>query len=324
MNSAGGIIRINESGNDEKTIIKQRDIWKQGLEQALVDILTQNEYKQRIHFNIASKFPYYYLFVRKSTRVCTQNSGLKIPLESSVKDATYDGILNIVDGKSGVSQRSNFLDEEHAEFHYEKNVSFDESDTVQFKFMGNATLEDLLKGINNHLPNYVSAFANHRGGKVYFGIRNDGTVKGQFVEGENEKREVKEMVEKVMKRKNKYQEMVRIWGEPDFIPQYDEQWIVDFVEVIGTPEGEERCMVIVKIFPFDGGMFLDHPLSWRVDESSEDIVKIHFKEWKKLHASRSGTVIVCMLCYFWNEILIHPLDNYVTNTSLAREPRSRS
>ncbi|CAB4041957.1 schlafen family member 13-like, partial [Paramuricea clavata] len=307
LNSAGGVIRINESGNDEKTIIKQRDIWKQGLEQTLVDILTQDEYKQCIHFNSASKFPYCYLFVRKSKRVCTQSSGLKIPLECSVKDATYNGILNIL--HQSVSQRESsslemsdenmepdsgytdnsstfsFPDEEHAEFHYEKNVSFHESDTVQFKFI----IKDLLKGIDSHLPNYVSAFANHRGGKVYFGIHDDGTVKGQLVEGEDEKREVKDIVEKVMKRKNENQEMVRIWGKPDFIPQYDEQWTVEFVEVIGKPEGEERCVVVVKIFPFDGGMFLEHPLAWKVDESSEEIVKIDFVEWRNLHASGSGS-----------------------------------
>jgi hypothetical protein len=320
LNSAGGVIRINESANNEKTIIKERDIWMQGLEQTLVDILTQNEYKQCIHYNSASKFPYFYLFVRKSKRVCTQSSGLKIPLERSVNDATYMDILNILNRKSGsVSQRESSSlemsdedmafdsgytkgtpDEELDKFHFEKKVSSDESDTVQFKLIknGRATMKDLLKGIDSYLPNYVSAFSNYYGGKVYFGVHDDGTVKGQLVEGEDEKKQIKEMVEKVMKRKNENQEMVRIWGTPDFIPKYDEQWSVEFVEVIGKPEGDERCVVVVKIFPFDGGMFLEHPLAWKVDESSEEIVKIDFVEWRNLHVPRSGTVIVCRLCYF--------------------------
>ena len=307
MNSAGGVIRINESGNDEKTIIKQRDIWKQRLEQTLVDILTQDEYKQCIHFNSASKFPHCYLFVRKSKRVCTQSSGLKIPLECSIKDATYNGILNILNRKSvSVSQRESSSlemsdedmepdsgctpDEEHAEFHYEKNVSFNESDTVQFKLIkeGSGTMKDLLKGIDSHLPNYVSAFANYRGGKVYFGIHDDGTVKGQLVEGEDEKREVQETVEKVMKRNNENQEMLRIWGKPDFIPQYGAQWTVDFVEVIGKPKGQSGCVVVVTIFHFHGGMFLEHPLAWKVDETSETIDNMGFDEWRSRHTSDSG------------------------------------
>ncbi|CAB4036580.1 schlafen family member 13-like, partial [Paramuricea clavata] len=315
LNSAGGVIRINESGNNEKTIIKERDIWMQGLEETLIDKLTQIVYKQCIHYNSASKFPYFYLFVTKSKRVCTQSSGLKIPFERRVNDAlTYMDILNILNRKSvSVSHRessslemsdenmafdsgytegtptSNSPDEELDKFHFEKKVSSDESDTVQFKLIknGRGSMKDLLKGIDSHLPNYVSAFSNYYGGKVYFGVHDDGTIKGQLVEGEDEKREVKEMVEKVMKRNNENREMVRIWGTPDFIPKYDEQWSVEFVEVIGKPEGEERCVIVVTIFPFDGGMFLEHPLSWRVDESSEEIVKIDFVEWRNLHVSPS-------------------------------------
>ncbi len=316
LNSVGGVIRINESGNDEKTIIKQRDIWVQALEQRLVDIIGQDQVKQCFQCHNVSNCPY--LFVKKCKRICTQNSGLKIPLQRSVKDATYEDTLNILNRKSVIDAHSNSsslevsdedmehdnsypvdtpsncADEKHAEFYFENKVSFEESDTVQFKLIkdGRATLKELLKGIDNHLPNYVSAFANHLGGNVYFGIHDNGTVKGQVVEDEDEKTEIKKIVEKIIKRKNENQEMIRIWGEPDFDPKYDEQWSVEFVDVTGEAKGDIRCVVVVKINPFPRGMFLEPPLAWKVDERSEKIIKMDFDEWRNRHTSDSGTLIV--------------------------------
>ena len=338
QNSVGGVIRISESGNDEETIIKQRDIWVQMLEQRLVDTIGQDQVKQCFHCRNVSGCPY--LFVKKCKRICTQYSGLKIPLQRSVKDATYEDTLNILNHNSvephsessslEMSEEedmghdsgypedtpTNWADEKPAEFYYESKVSFEESDTVQFKLIkdGRATLKELLDDIERLLPNYVSAFANHHGGNVYFGIHDDGTVKGQVVENEDGKTEIKKVVEKIMKRKNENQVMIRIWGEPDFIPKYDEQWSVEFVEVIGKEEGDERCVdvVVVKIKPFSGGMFLKPPLAWKVDESSEKIIKMDFDEWRNRHTSDSGTLIVLyfvFLVFFNYEILIHPLDN---------------
>ena len=313
LNSVGGVIRINECGNDETKIISLRDKWMLSLEENLVDIMGQVNYKECVHFFL--KTPYYYLFVRKCKRVCTQNSGLKISLSCSVRDAIYEDTVEILN-RSSVSAPSckssslavseedmeldhdsgypednltNFSDEEHTEFRYEDKVSFEESKTVQFKIIkeGTATLEQLLKGIEKHLPNYVSAFANGCGGNVYFGIHDGGVIKGQLVKGEEEKTEVKKKIERVIDRKEPNQGRVRIWGKPDFIPKYDEQWSVKFVTVIGGPKGEERYVVVVKIFPIDGGMFLERPLAWKVDETSGGIMEIDFDEWRNKHISES-------------------------------------
>ena len=316
LNSVGGVVRIDEYGNDKKGIIDDRDKWIQRLEQTLVAIMGQDHYNECVRY--FEKTPYYYVFVRKSKRVCTQNSGLKISLPRSVRDATYECTVEILnrsnvsapcsnssslevseegmelDHDSGYPEDNltNFTDEEHTEFHYKNYVSFEESNSVQFKIIceGTATLVQLLKGIEKHLPNYVSAFANGCGGHVYFGIHDDGEIKGQLVTGEEEKMKVKKMVEEVIDKKDANQERVRIWGKPGFIPKYGEQWSVKFVKVIGGPQDEERYIVVVQIFPFNGGMFLERPLAWKVDETSGDIMQIDFDEWRNKHISVSGTV----------------------------------
>ena len=313
LNSVGGVVRIDECGNDKKGITKHRDTWIQTLEQKLVAIMGQDHYGECVHY--FGKTPYYYVFVRKSRRVCAQESGLKISLSRSVSNATYEHTVEILN-RSSVSAPSsnssslevgeddmeldhdsgdpednltNFTDGKHTEFHYGNNVSFEESSTVQFKIIneGTATLEQLLKGIDNYLPKYVSAFANGRGGHVFFGIHDDGEIKGQLVKGEEEKTEVKKMVEKVIDRRDANQRRVRIWGKPDFIPKYDKQWSVEFAEVFGGPESEQRYVVVVHIFPFNGGMFLESPLAWKVDETSGDIMKMDFDEWRNKHISVS-------------------------------------
>ena len=316
LNSYGGHIRIEESENEEKTIVQQRDKWIHALEQRLEDIMSRTEYKQCVHYHKTRASPYYYMFVKKCRFVCTQNSGLKIPYNCSVKDATYSDISNILNKRVSVAQPEsisslemseedlecdsgytedislpNYAEEEYAKFFSDMIVPFGESNRVQFKLIKQEkeTLNELLKGIDNHLKDYISAFANDSGGKVYFGIDDAGKVIGQLVQGEDQKIEVQAMVAKIMTRKDEHQNMIRIWGEPGIIPKYGEQWSVEFVEVINNPEGKEMYVVVVKIFPFEGGMFLTRPLSWKVDETSEKVVEMDFGEWRARHTSFSGT-----------------------------------
>ncbi len=309
-NSGSGIIRINESRKNEKTIVKQQDIWVQALERGLVDIMGQDRVNQCSHNHNVPMYPYW--FVKCILSQC------------SVKDATYEHTLSILNCNSVIDPDSNSssleVNEEDTEYDsgypqdtstnstHEKHVGFhyEESDTVQLKLIEKlkATLKELRKdtiyhlsnNIDNHLPNYVSAFANHHGGNVYFGVH--GTVKGQVVEGEDEKMEVKRLVEKIMKRKNESQEMIRIWGKPDLIPKYDEQWSVEFVEVVSKAEGDKRCVVVVKIKPFPGWIFLEAPLAWKVDESSVKIIEIDGDEWRNRYTTDSGTRIVFCISFF--------------------------
>ena len=323
LNSSGGLIRIDERKNDERTITQQRDKWMQALEGRLKVIMTGVEYKECIHYCKTPAFPYNYMFVKRCRYVCTQNNGLKVPFNCSVQDATYPEILKILNRRVIVAQpessslemsdqecdsgytegilQSNYAEKDYANFSYKMIVSFGESNTVQFKLIkqDKETLEELLKGINRHLKDYISAFANDSGGKVYFGIDDAGKVIGQIVQGEDQKIEVQKIVSKIMTRRDEHQNMIRIWGKPGFIPEYGKQWSVEFVEVINMPKVKDMYVVVVEIFPFEGGMFLTRPLSWKVDESSEKVVDMDFGEWRSRHASYSGIGhIFCKGIYF--------------------------
>lgn len=85
-------------------------------------------------------------------------------------------------------------------FIFSKSLLVTESDRLQFKCVVSGkskrtTISDRVVAKGNKLIKTVSAFANHSGGHVLFGISNDGKVQGQHI-SENEKREVEAKVTK--------------------------------------------------------------------------------------------------------------------------------
>ena len=51
-------------------------------------------------------------------------------------------------------------------------------------------------GKGNKFSRYVSAFANYKGGHIYYGIDDDGIVAGELIPNEVDKEEIVKKVEK--------------------------------------------------------------------------------------------------------------------------------
>ena len=168
-------------------------------------------------------------------------------------------------------------DEEPAEFIKGRESGLQESQTVQFK---NLKTEKTKRSafstrvIQNKFTHYVSAFANHRGGRIYYGINDQGVVEGEEI-GEEEKVSVKEKI------KNNIMKMKWRHGEP----QEGVNWSVSFKPVTdetGEPLTPSKSVMIVFVPPYRGGVFTAEPESYYIDNVSSEtgtVKKLSFSDW---------------------------------------------
>lgn len=174
------------------------------------------------------------------------------------------------------------------------SIGIKESKTAQFKNLkakkeGNYNLASRL--INNKLTHYVSAFANHCGGRIYCGVRDDGTVEGETVTDKDKADITKEVSKHINKMK---------WPEYCGQPQRSTQWDVSFEQVTDS-EGnpiESKFVIIIFVAACQGGVFCAEPESYHIIDGKA--MKMTFDEWKwkllhpdRKHAMRTRTISRC-------------------------------
>ena len=116
----------------------------------------------------------------------------------------------------------------------------------------------------NELLAYVSAFANHLGGELYYGVSSEGTVFGEKI-SETEKNEIRKIVEKNVTS--------MMW------PQHVEKnkfWKIAFLPVKDQNDVDAKIYVIkISVKPCHGGVFIDEPKSYYVVENRVEILRFH-------------------------------------------------
>ena len=125
----------------------------------------------------------------------------------------------------------------------------------------------------NELLSYVSAFANHKGGTLLYGVNSDGTVVGEKI-SESE-------IEKVRKAvKKKIESLVG--------PKHaDKFWEIAFIPIEDKDGSDLELHVIrISVIPCPGGVFIDEPESYYVVENR--VEKLSFSNWKA-HLRNSTT-----------------------------------
>ena len=152
-----------------------------------------------------------------------------------------------------------------------KQSGLSETKTVQLKNLKAAssksnTLADRM--IGNKFDCYVSAFANYKGGHIYYGIDDDGIVAGEFIPNEGVK-----IIKKLEKTINKI-----IWPEP---PKREVDWEIFFEPVLdenSTPI-PSTFVIVIYIAPSPGGVFTKEPECYEMVEGK--VVKMSFTTWKE-------------------------------------------
>ena len=168
-------------------------------------------------------------------------------------------------------------DEVPANFILKDSSGLQESQTVQLKNLSTRvtqtkteTITFADRVINNKFTHYVSAFANHRGGRIYYGIKDDGVVAGAKLSDE-EKNGVENRI------KNEIGKM-RCHGH-GASGSSGVECDVTFAPVKGKNETiiESTFVMIVSIEPFFGVVFTEEPESYHIKKGK--VVKIKFDDW---------------------------------------------
>ena len=112
---------------------------------------------------------------------------------------------------------------------------------------------------------HVSAFANHQGGKLYFGVASDGTVDGERLET-NE-------INSIQRRMNKKIESM-VWPRDVNVERL---WKICFLPVKLQKDIHPRYVIEISADLCPGGVFVKDPESYHVVRNS--VVKLPLSNW---------------------------------------------
>ena len=191
FNSDGGILRLRSATKETFNFDKLIRKFEQRIKELVgcfescknVEVLssTLDEKCTEVVFKIASSGTFrtvnYHLYVPHETQV-----NLIAPTEP------LKNIRSILNGPRLIECDELIKLGSHRDaFIKGQNIGSPESKTEQFKKVKheatkNTSLADRMVGKSSRFSCYVSAFANHRGGHIYYGIKDDGLVEGEILE----------------------------------------------------------------------------------------------------------------------------------------------
>jgi hypothetical protein len=305
----GGLLRLtfdDKCSGTKATEPKRIDDMVRRIEQSVrkfVGLATVSDAFKLIHAN-----PHCLQFnVKPAGRLCTVNYHLFLPTDCQVS-----AILNCEDSSAKVaalleaqSKTTEVSFPQHCtQFYYKERApdGLREGQMVQFKHLkddptSNVTLADRMTNKSNKLVNCISAFANHEGGHIYFGVDDTTyTVEGQ-VARESERAKIEKKVSSVVSK--------MVWP----VESPDRFWKLHFVPVLeklGQSLGDLRrdtFIIVVSVANCPGGVFVEEPESYHL--VNEMVTRMPFPCWReKLVAdnSRCGTKfgfhnnMVCRSC----------------------------
>lgn len=273
LNSDGGALSLDymKEATTRKPISECIRMIEQRLYEAIGCSITYSKVKiQILPMSIG-------LDVEPSDSFVTLNYNLYIPNETQVipvpSSEPFGKVKEIIRDRKSCGDVT-VLGSHCREFIKGQNVKILESKSVSFKCLKscpskNVTLADRITGRSNKFVFLVSAFANHSGGHIYYGIKDEGVVEGE----ETNDKDQDEIAKKVTKVINKI-----IWSGSQ--PQRGTDWDIFFVPVKNN-HGDPvpfTFVIVISIALYTGGVFTEEPESYYVRDGR--VVKVSFFEWK--------------------------------------------
>ena len=284
LNSSGGKVLIHiDTDSKEITVegstFSHMSLVIRILEQSMISIIGTRQAISNMNFKTDQES--IVVSVKKADFLITTNYNLYLPSETQVV------LLSTVESpehvKDDIMNRKFVLEPVQLGSHYktflkDKNCGFHESKNCQLKNLKadsskRTTLADRMTGKGNKFSCYVSAFANHSGGHIYYGIRHDKVVEGELIRNEDDKSEITKKVEKAIKK--------MIWPQHIGQPKRGEHWEIFFELVIDENSNHipSTFVVVIYIAPCLGGVFTEEPECYEMVDGK--VQKMSVITWMK-------------------------------------------
>uniref|UniRef100_A0A8B9ZKA1 Schlafen family member 13 n=1 Tax=Anas platyrhynchos TaxID=8839 RepID=A0A8B9ZKA1_ANAPL len=314
LNSGGGVVKA-EIENEDYSL--QRDEIGLDLHETFRSLLLTADLAKYLDFKQQDN--YLLIFVKtwssekasleRKPRICTLSSGLYSKCGAYLSHMTLTEATLFLEEKqdearrelspetpakkskaSDVEEDMDIVNDTVAELfnrdqlQYRETLNFTESADVEFKHY---STDNFLKRVKEILPQYISGFANARGGYLWIGVDDDRRVQG-FICDDKDLEELSHLIKHIEYKLKVFHFCNRgykhsIMCEHKIFKVYDEA-------------GEHRSHVCaVKIEPFTCAVFAKDPESWQVEGTT--IKKLNAKEWvKKLEVFCSSDSSVAFKC----------------------------
>ena len=281
LNSNGGkvVIDFETDRNDISFVgsfFSQMSLAIRILEQYMISIIGLYQTISKMNFREDKNS--IIILIKKADSLLTINYNLYLPSDTQVVEMspleTLENVKDIINREAipnPVELGSHFQI-----FFKDRYCGFCESRICQLKHLKaqqtkRTSLADRITAKGNKFSCYVSAFANHSGGHIYYGIGDNSVVTGELMSHDNG-----EIIKKVEKAINKM-----IWPDQIGQPKRGEQW-----EIFFEPVWDENSrpvpstfVIVIYIAPCLGGVFTDVPECYEMVEGK--VMQMSFSTWKK-------------------------------------------
>ena len=220
------------------------------------------------------------ILVKPSEDFFTLNYNLFLPTETQVipvpaTDPAKE-VKEILKGTTVMGSKSPQLPR-CRDFVKSQNSGLQEGTSVQLKNLKSSAakcvhISDRIVNKSNKLTCYASAFANHEGGQIYYGIKDDGIVEGQLIT-EADKVEVIQKVNRALTK--------MIWPKHVNKPEKGKNWNLYFESVkdsYGNPI-KSTSVIVIEVYRCPGGVFTEEPESFHIIRGKAE--RMSMELWKQ-------------------------------------------
>ena len=275
LNTNGGKVVINvDADSNDISVSQMVRIVEQRLEPIIGTKITS-------HIDFTEDKETVTIFIKKADSLVIVHYHLYLPSRTQVipvpRSEPQEKVKNDIVNRNAVHEPVQ-LGSHKKTFFKGKECGFSETKTVQLKNLEagtskRTTLADRMIGKGNKLSHYVSAFANYKGGNIYYGIDDNGIVAGEFISNEVKKTEIIKKVEQSLKK--------IIWPFKSEHLKRKVHWEIFFERVLDDNSAPipSTFVIVIYISPRLGGVFTEEPECYEMVKGK--VEKMSFTTWKK-------------------------------------------
>ena len=176
LNSGGGILHMKNLDRIQLGVQpKHLDTWWSGMENKMADILSCDDICN--YFDMVGNYsdPDLYLFVKSAEHLCSIDYHCRLPTDTATHEVSYQSVMKLLQSKGEPYTIADLPPvPENFQYGHTNNKIKQETKQIQFKYLSSDIArkegKSIPERIKQMVTRYISAFANHEGGHIFFGI----------------------------------------------------------------------------------------------------------------------------------------------------------